>query len=191
MPKTAYFSLYAPKSRLSYVSFKVVCPIWDDKLPGSLVEMEFLFVLNMLRMSTGRKVIPLSFQLENPVVSDEVIDFLAVKPLISNENIMTFQRSDVEIPFISRNDDLCNLLYYPIQNKMNEVASKGIYTNRVNSAIANLLVNGELAIETVANKIGVGPRTLQRKLKEEATTYNRELNNVRKELAIHYLVKPI
>jgi len=54
-----------------------------------------------------------------------------------------------------------------------------------------LIAIGELdvSIESVAHKIGIHPRTLQKKLKEEGTSFVTLLGKVRQKLATHYLQK--
>lgn len=42
-------------------------------------------------------------------------------------------------------------------------------------------------IDNVAAKLGISKRTLQRKLSGENTTFQKQLNNTREMLAIHYI----
>ena len=58
---------------------------------------------------------------------------------------------------------------------------------RVRSALAELLPSGETTIDDVARELGISKRTLQRKLKEEKTTFQKQLNSTRESLAVHYL----
>jgi AraC-like DNA-binding protein len=54
--------------------------------------------------------------------------------------------------------------------------------------IGSLLVRGEKnSIEIIASSLGMSPRNLQFKLKEEKTTYQNLLGAVRKEIALSYL----
>ena len=55
------------------------------------------------------------------------------------------------------------------------------------SALSELLPGGQCSIEDVADKLGLSRRTLQRKLAEEDTTFQKQLNSVRETLAIHYI----
>ena len=54
-----------------------------------------------------------------------------------------------------------------------------------------LIATGELdvSLESVAHKVGMHPRTLQRKLKEEGASFVTLLGEVRQKLATHYLQK--
>lgn len=58
---------------------------------------------------------------------------------------------------------------------------------RVRSALTELLPGGACGIEDVAEKLGLSKRTLQRKLSEENTTFQKQLNSVREMLAKHYI----
>lgn len=51
----------------------------------------------------------------------------------------------------------------------------------------NYYPGGLCGIEDVASKLGLSKRTLQRILKEENTTFQKQLNSTRETLAIHYI----
>lgn len=61
------------------------------------------------------------------------------------------------------------------------------FSAQVRSALVDLLPAGESTIEDVAGKLNVSKRTLQRKLKNEATSFQKQLNGVREMLAKSYL----
>ena len=50
-----------------------------------------------------------------------------------------------------------------------------------------LMPGGAYSIEDVSAKIGLSKRTLQRKLSEENTTFQKQLNSVREVMALHYI----
>ncbi len=52
-----------------------------------------------------------------------------------------------------------------------------------------MLPLGGLTVETVAAQFRMSERTLRRRLREEATSYQEILDDVRAELARHYLTK--
>jgi AraC-like DNA-binding protein len=60
-------------------------------------------------------------------------------------------------------------------------------SERAASAIALLLPDGRVSIETVAAQLGMSPRTLQRHLDDEGTRFGEVLGRVRRERAMVYL----
>lgn len=61
------------------------------------------------------------------------------------------------------------------------------YAARVRSALMELLPSGECTIDDVAKKLGYSKRSLQRKLQEEDTNFQKQLNHTRELLAKTYL----
>lgn len=55
------------------------------------------------------------------------------------------------------------------------------------STLIEALPIGAVAIDDVAGRLGVSKRTLQRKLSEDGTSYQKQLNHVRELLAKRYL----
>ncbi len=64
------------------------------------------------------------------------------------------------------------------------------YTARVKRILIEHLRQNPPDIESVAMDLSVSVRSLQMKLKEEGTSYQKILNSVRKSLAIAYLQEP-
>jgi AraC-like DNA-binding protein len=60
-------------------------------------------------------------------------------------------------------------------------------TSRVRQAILGALQSGEPALDTVAQKVGTSPRTLQRRLRDEATSFQQVLDEVRREAALTHM----
>ena len=61
------------------------------------------------------------------------------------------------------------------------------FSAKVRSALTELLPSGAGTADDVAAKLGVSKRTLQRKLTEENTSFQKQLNGTRELLAKHYL----
>ena len=60
-------------------------------------------------------------------------------------------------------------------------------THRVRREIVRRLTSGKPSAKDVARELALAPRTLQRKLREEGTTYQAVSEDVRKELALRYV----
>jgi AraC-like DNA-binding protein len=50
---------------------------------------------------------------------------------------------------------------------------------------------GEVTLESVASRLAMTPRTLQRRLRDEGTTFRRMLDDYRRELASRYLTNAL
>lgn len=74
-----------------------------------------------------------------------------------------------------------------LSKRLVDVESEASVCTRVRSALSELLPGGVFRIDDVAEKLGMSKRTLQRKLTEESTTFQQQLNHVRKTMAIHYI----
>ncbi len=58
---------------------------------------------------------------------------------------------------------------------------------RVESLLMPILHTGEVSVDVIASKLGLSRQTLFRKLKEEGTTFERVLDELRHKLALQYL----
>lgn len=104
-----------------------------------------------------------------------------------DENSITFSRKDLNEPFISFDDAMWSYFEPELAKRLAEVDVDDSVSARVRSALTELLPGGAGTIEDVAEKLGLSRRTLQRKLSQENTTFQKQLNNTREILAIHYI----
>jgi AraC-like DNA-binding protein len=58
---------------------------------------------------------------------------------------------------------------------------------RVRKYFLHALQTGEPSVETVARQLGTTPRTLQRRLREEETSFQQVLDEVRREVALTHM----
>lgn len=156
-------------------------------LPAFLVQSETAFLLAMLRKATGEKILPREIQLQ-PGAASPALEAFAGRALVTGDrNRMTFVRKDMELPFISRNEALWNYFEPEMNRRLSDLEVDESVSGRVRSALTELLPGGNFSISDAAGKLGIGTRTLQRKLAEEGTTFQKQLNSTREVLALHYL----
>ena len=62
-----------------------------------------------------------------------------------------------------------------------------LFRKQVRTQLMAILEKKKLSISTLSSDLAVSTRTLQRRLKKEGTSYQSEVNNLREELARHYL----
>ncbi len=157
------------------------------ELPPFLVQVESVFLVNLLRRGTQSELIPLAVTMTELPAGREIEDFLGVTLTKGDGNTLVFRRSDMELPFVTRNEAMWEYLQPELSRRLSEMDIDDSFAVRVRSALTELLPGGNSSIEAAAGKLGLSKRTLQRKLSAEHTTFQQQLNHTRELLAKHYL----
>lgn len=158
-----------------------------NKLPQFVVETEFSFLVGIIRRALKEDINPVRVTMTNPVSGDVFNDFLGVKVVTESNNSITFLKEDLEKPFISYDEAMWSYFEPELTKRLAELDVDDSVGARVRSALTELMPGGACGIEDVAAKLGLSRRTLQRKLSEEDTTFQKQLNNTREILSIHYI----
>ena len=158
-----------------------------NELPQFLVEAEYAFLVGILRRTTQETIIPVKILMKQPVDNDAFNEYFSIKAKKADENSIVFRNEDLLIPFISYDESMWNYFEPELAKRLSELDVDESTSARVRSALTELLPGGACGIEDVAEKLGLSKRTLQRKLSEENTTFQQQLNSTREMLAIHYL----
>ena len=156
-------------------------------LPQFIVLSEFAFLVGIMRKTTKEEIIPKKITMISPINNEKVNDFFKIKITKYNKNSITFSKSDLNLSFISYNPAMWNYFKPELIKRLSELDVDASVSSRVRSALTELLPSGEFSIDDVARKLGYSKRTLQRKLKEENTSFQKQLNSTREILAINYL----
>lgn len=156
-------------------------------MPRFLAESEIIFIIHIIRSATKYNIIPMKVIMQEPVTDIEFTEFLGCTVTKGNCNFISFKSEDMHKPFISQNDVMWDFFEPELQKRLYEMERDDSFSAKVRSALTELLPGGNGAIDEVAAKLSVSRRTLQRKLKEENTTFQQQLNGVRKMLARHYI----
>lgn len=157
------------------------------ELPQFLLETEFVFLTGIIRRATKELVIPVKAQMKTPVKTEPLESFLGISVEKGEKNIISYCMEDLKIPFISYNESMWNYFKPELTKRLSELDVDASMGARVRTALTELLPGGLCGIDEVATTLGISKRTLQRKLSDENTTFQKQLNNTREILAIHYL----
>lgn len=159
----------------------------ENELPEFLVATEMVFLVQLIRNATKTHIIPKEVMTRYKIDNDNYGRFFGIKPKVGIRNILTISKEDALRPFISQNDIMWEYFEPELRRRLSELDIEDTYAARVRSALIELLPAGEGSIDDVSSKLGFRARTLQRKLKEEDTTFQKQLNHTRELLARHYL----
>ena len=159
--------------------------------PPALIENCFSWILMMARHGTGKRVSPLRVELVQVRSHIRQLEKHFGCPVLCgvSQNAMVFRASDAELPFVTRNSELLEMLAPQFEQEL-----KNRYANEesslielVRSAIQQRLTGRRPTIEQVADDLHMSPRTLQRRLQDSGWSFQRVLDAARRQLARYYL----
>ena len=159
----------------------------DDLIPDFWVEIELAFIVCLIRRATKTNVTPLSITMINGCTDKPLLDFMGCSVSQGERVILTMQESDMQLPFTTRNDSMWQFIEPELRRRLSEMEVDDTIAARVRSALVELLPAGMTTIDHVASKLCMSRRTLQRKLADEQTTFQQQLNSTRMLLAKNYL----
>lgn len=159
----------------------------ERPLPAFLAQTEIVFLVNIIRKASKEQITPVAVSMIQPPQSEPFNEFLGTKAVKSDKNALTFTKSDLLLPFISYDDAMWSYFEPELNKRLAELDVDETISARVRSALTELLPGGECGIKEAAKRLGLSKRTLQRKLSEENTTFQKQLNSVRETLALHYI----
>jgi AraC-like DNA-binding protein len=100
---------------------------------------------------------------------------------------VVFPGTAQQMPILTADPHLNRLVIESCEQVRSHWAIGGPFRVRVENAIAPLLPHGEVSLAQIAHLLGMSPRTLERRLAAEGLTFASVLNNLRTDLARHYL----
>ncbi len=98
-----------------------------------------------------------------------------------------FRAADAERRFVTRNAELLAMLAPQFEEELKRETSDDDFFERVRVAIQQKLTGRRPTIEDIADTLHVSSRTLQRRLQNEGSSFQRVLDEARHQLARHYL----
>lgn len=156
-------------------------------IPQFLAESEMVFILHIIRTATKSDIKPLIIMMTDPPNADTFSDYAGCAVKKADRNAVIFRKEDMEKPFISYNEGMWEFFEPELQKRLYEMEKDDSFSAKVRSALTELLPGGRGTVDDVAEKLGVSKRTLQRKLTEEDTSFQKQLNGTRELLAKNYI----
>jgi AraC-like DNA-binding protein len=102
-------------------------------------------------------------------------------------NFVQIDSPILDLPMLKADSALCSVLARYAENLMLQSGPSVGLLERVRRTLCEALLAGDSRAEVVAERMGIGPRTLQRQLREVGTSYKEILEEIRKQLSIQYL----
>jgi AraC-like DNA-binding protein len=106
----------------------------------------------------------------------------------TRQNVLVFDKADVERPFVTHNPDLLAIVAPQLEAELTQKLAERSLGEQVKGILKRLLAGQRPELETVAGELRMSTRTLQRRLTAEGATFQQLMEDARRELARHYLL---
>lgn len=160
----------------------------EQLIPKSLALAELVFFTQLSRIATRHNIVPTQASCKLLPTNKNPYDFYFGCSLTSSNQIeIAFSASDAIRPFFTHNSGMWQVFEPHLQKRLSVLDDEASMTERVRGVLLETLPAGMSSIEVVAQRLALSKRTLQRYLSEENVSFQEVLNQVRSELAQHYL----
>jgi len=157
--------------------------------PVVLNDCCFAWVLSIARHGTGTRLSPLRLEFVQPRAHAKTIERHFGCAVVSGapRNAIVFRAADAQRPFVTRNAELLAMLAPQFEEELKQAIGDENFVARVRIAIREKLTGRRPTIEDIADALHVSSRTLQRRLQDEGFSFQRVLEEARRQLARQYL----
>src|SRR5258708_9982506 len=161
----------------------------DEVEPPVLIECCFAWVLSLARHGTGTRLSPLRVEFVQHRAHVKTIErhFGCLVVCGGPRNAIVFRAADAERPFVTRNAELLAMLAPQFEKELKQENEDENFVERVRVGIQQQLTGRRPTIEDIADALHISSRTLQRRLQDEGSSFQRVLEEARHQLARHYL----
>ena len=156
-------------------------------LPDEFIAAELVALVSLARNATRHTIRPFAVEMVNPPAAPAYADFFGHPVYPGPFNRVVFSPADARRPFLPPKPVLFDGFDPDLRIRMDELDRIATVADRVRSVLMEAMPAGVPEVNTVARRLGISARTLQRKLGAEGTSFQQELRDLRERLARHYL----
>lgn len=161
----------------------------NNILPRFALLNEQLLLISLLRTGTKDQTIT-PLEIEGPYAYGKQLDsMIGSNVRLSEKNKLSFSQKDLEKPFFTQNNTMIDFLEPEFKRRLKDISKMESFSDYVQKELFSAIPSGQFTLENISRTFGMSPRSLQRKLKAEQTTFNTQLKLAQKNLATHYLKK--
>lgn len=164
---------------------------WKDApvdQPAYMHGLEALFVTRLARLGTREHIRPSSVVVpEFPRNPQPFEDYLGIRMKRGEVIRVTFDAADAHRPFLSASRAMWNIFEPELRKRLSDLEGDADFTDRIRAVLTEALPSGQVGLGGVARRLGVSSRTLQRRLRDEGTSFKAVVDTTRESLALHYL----
>jgi AraC-like DNA-binding protein len=189
-----YKKLTAPEEILTHldeeefsVGFRWLLAV--DAEPEVLTDYCFAWMLSIARHGTVTQLSPVRVEYVQQRVNLRQIERNLGCKVIggASRNAIIFRAYDATAPFVTHNAELLDLLAPQFEEQLRQYKAEDSLMELVRRAIQDRLTGHRPSIDAISQTLHMSPRTLQRRLKESGSSFQRVLDEARHQMARYYL----
>lgn len=163
-----------------------------ERAPRHAIEFGFAQVVHLMRRASGRPLTPawVEFQHAPPAERSQHQRLFGqeIRFNASGDRIH-FDRATCELPSLQADPALGELVAAHARALLARLPKDASVAAQVRRALAGELPNKLLTVETVATRLSLSKRTLQRRLRDEGTSFDEIIDELRRHLSERYLAE--
>jgi len=169
------------------VSFRWLLAVDDE--PSSLTDYCFSWMRSLARQGTGTALNPLRAEYVQQRTNVRQIErSLGCNIIVgAPRNVIVFRTSDATSPFVTRNAELLDLLAPQFEEQLRQCKEEDSFLELVRRTIQDKLTGHRPSVDAISRALHMGPRTLQRRLRDSGSSFQRVLDEARHQMARYYL----
>ena len=157
--------------------------------PDVLVDMVLSWILTVGKRGTDGQVAPLRLELTRHPRHRELLEghFGCRVRFKADRNALVFRSSELDRPFVTHNEELLTVIGTELESELEARNTSQNIGEQVKDALRRSLAGKRPTLQDVAQELGLGARTLQRRLTDGGISFQQLVEDIRRELARHYL----
>ena len=157
--------------------------------PDIMVDLGLSWILGVGRRGTDGEITPLRLELARRVKHRALLErhFGCRVRFKADRNALVFRSSDLDRPFVTQNEELVAMIGTQLESELNTRNASINLGEQVKETLRRSLAGRRPTLQSVAQELGIGARTLQRRLTDAGITFQQLVEETRRELARHYL----
>ena len=171
-------------------AIKFVWLLAHEQEPSLLVDVCFAWILTLGQRGTGQPLRAKRVEFKRAPAHREMYEahFRCPVKFKAAQNALIFSKSDMDLPFVTYNADLLATVAPQLEAELAEQLAHKSFREQGKGILKHLLAGQRPGIQDLARELHLSTRTLQRRLTEQGITFQRLLDEARRELAHHYLL---
>lgn len=161
----------------------------NEKQPDVLVDQCLAWIASIARKGTAGQVRPIRVELARAARHREVFEthYACRVRFKAGRDALVFRGADLDCPFITHNAELLELTGAQLETELKERNAGAGIGDQVKNSLKRSLAGKRPTLRHVARELGMSARTLQRRLTDSEVTFQKLVEDTRRELARHYL----